>query len=99
MVKITNGVSTLVVTRGAYEGIYKSQGYSISGDLAVKPVEKVVEPEQKTDKVNELIEKPISQWTKEEVKEFASKNNIDISGTKNANEAKAIIKKFIDEMN
>lgn len=27
MVKITNGIKTLTVTRGAFNGIYKSQGY------------------------------------------------------------------------
>jgi hypothetical protein len=35
------------------------------------------------------------QWTKAEVKEFARANGIDISGTKNVNEAKEIIKQFI----
>ena len=46
--------------------------------------------------VEEILEKPISQWNKEEVKRFAAIKEIDISGTKNANEAKEIIKSFID---
>ena len=46
--------------------------------------------------VEEILEKPISQWNKEEVKRFAAIKEIDISGTKNANEAKEIMKSFID---
>ena len=45
--------------------------------------------------MDEVQEKPISQWNKEEVKRFAALKNIDISGTKNAGEAKNIIKEFL----
>ena len=40
-------------------------------------------------------EKPISQWSKTEVKKYAELKRIDITGTKNVNEAKAIIKEFL----
>lgn len=101
MVKITNGVVTFEVTRGAYDGIYSHQGF--------KPVKEVVEEkvvaadedaDNRTDDekfADELVEKPISQWNKEEVKRFAAIRDIDISGTKNANEAKEIIKQFMAE--
>ena len=49
------------------------------------------------DDVEELLEKPISQWNKTEVKDFAAAKGIDIHGTKNANEAKEIIKKYLDD--
>ena len=48
------------------------------------------------DDFEELLEKPISQWNKTEVKDFAAAKGIDIHGTKNANEAKEIIKKYLD---
>ena len=100
MVKITNGIVTFEVTRGAYDGIYSHQGF--------KPVKKVAEKKVAADKdvdnrtddekfADELVEKPISQWNKEEVKRFAAIRDIDISGTKNANEAKEIIKQFLAE--
>lgn len=102
MVKITNGIVTFEVTRGAYDGIYSYQGF--------KPVDEVKKAEEKvaagegvdnrTDDekfADELVEKPISQWNKEEVKRFAAIRGIDISGTKNANEAKEIIKQFLAE--
>ena len=97
MVKITNGVNVFEVTRGAFDGIYSRQGYRLI-DVDEKVSEMPVIPEKSEDEifVEEILEKPISQWNKEEVKRFAAIKEIDISGTKNANEAKEIIKSFID---
>lgn len=99
MVDITNKVDTYSVTKGAYEDIFKRQGF--------KPVEEekenkkeTVEETKKTDEeayIEELMEKPISQWNKEEVKTYASLKNIDISNTKNIGEARNIIKQSIDK--
>ena len=47
--------------------------------------------------VQELEKKPLSQWNKDEVKKYATICSVDISGTKNAKEAKERIKAFIDE--
>ena len=102
MVKITNGVVTFEVTRGAYDGIYSHQGFKPVEEVEEVAEEKVATGEDvdnRTDDekfADELAEKPISQWNKEEVKRFAAIKEIDISGTKNANEAKEIIKSFID---
>ena len=99
MVDITNLVNTYSVTKGAYEDIFKRQGF--------KPVKEekedkkeTVEETKKTDEeayIEELMEKPISQWNKEEVKTYASFKNIDISNTKNIGEARNIIKQSIDK--
>ena len=99
MVKITNGVNVFEVTRGAFDGIYSRQGYKLVDEKAeAKAPEAPAAPEKSEDEifVEEILEKPISQWNKEEVKHFAAIKKIDISGTKNANEAKEIIKSFID---
>ena len=99
MVKITNGVDVFEVTRGAFDGIYSRQGYKLVDEKAEAKVDEVhVAPEKSKDEVfaEEILEKPISQWNKEEVKHFAAIKGIDISGTKNANEAKEIIKSFIN---
>lgn len=99
MVKITNGVNVFEVTRGAFDGIYSRQGYKLIDEKAeAKASEVFAVPEKSEDDifVEEILEKPISQWNKEEVKHFAAIKEIDISGTKNANEAKEIIKSFID---
>lgn len=99
MVDITNKVDTYSVTKGAYEDIFKRQGF--------KPVEEekedkkeTVEETKKTNEeayIEELMEKPISQWNKEEVKTYASLKNVDISNTKNIGEARNIIKQSIDK--
>ena len=99
MVKITNGVNVFEVTRGAFDGIYSRQGYRLVDEKVEVKASKVhAAPEKSEDDifVEEILEKPISQWNKEEVKRFAAIKEIDISGTKNANEAKEIIKSFID---
>ena len=102
MVKITNGVNVFEVTNGAFDEIYSRQGYTVmdeevSGNEAVE-AEVVSVPEKSDDEifVEEILEKPISQWSKDEVKRFAGIKGIDITDTKSANEAKDIIKSFID---
>lgn len=101
MVKITNGKDIFEVTRGAFDGIYSRQGYTIFEEKKQVEVDEQVnvEPEKSEDEIfaDEIIEKPISQWSKEEVKRFASVKGIDITGTKNANEAKELIKQFLEE--
>lgn len=101
MVKITNGVNVFEVTRGAFDGIYSRQGYTIMNEKAAKGAktpEAPKAPEKTEDEifVEEILEKPISQWNKDEVKRFAGIKEIDITGTKNANEAKEIIKSFLE---
>ena len=101
MVKITNGVNVYEVTKGAFDGIYSRQGYR---KVEEQPVEDVTpedvnkEPEKTEDElfIEGILEKPIGQWNKDEVKKFAEIKSIDISGTKNANEAKERIKAFLD---
>ena len=99
MVKITNGVNVFEVTRGAFDGIYSRQGYKLVDEKAeAKAPVAPAAPEKSEDDifVEEILEKPISQWNKEEVKRFAALKEIDITGTKNVNEAKEIIKSFIE---
>lgn len=103
MVKITNGRDVFEVTEGAFEGIFIHQGFRKCDEVKTKSIDVVDEVEipvvDAADEFDELEEveneKPVSQWTKAEVKEFARANGIDLSGTKNVNEAKEIIKQFI----
>lgn len=101
MVKITNGINVFEVTTGAYEGIYRHQGYQIIGEEKEQDFvsEESSENEETADEIfaEELQKKPISQWNKEEVKRYAAVKGIDIKGTKSVNEAKEIIKKVMNE--
>lgn len=122
MVDITNGINTITVTKGAFEEIYKHQGYTLVHDYAssiqVKPSETIKSEDnnyidetkglknnsqEETDKTddsesleNELLEKPISQWSQEELREYAEENGISLEGVTKAKEARNIIKNFID---
>lgn len=101
MVKITNGINVFEVTSGAYEGIYRHQGYQIidKGREQDFVPEESSDGEETADEIfaEELQKKPISQWNKEEVKRYAAIKGIDIKGTKSVNEAKEIIKKAMNE--
>lgn len=99
MVKITNFVNTFEVTQGAYDDIFKKQGFTLVEEKKETVKEKAEKAEELTDEeyVERLIEKPLSQWNKKEVKTYASINNIDISKTQNIGEARDIIKKSMDE--
>lgn len=93
MIKITNGFVECEVSKGAYNDIFRKQGFVIVEDEAEKEIKE--ENRDSENKFVELLEKPLSTWTKEEVKTFADKNNIDITGTKNVGEAKNRIKAFL----
>lgn len=122
MVDITNKVDTYSVTKGAYDDIFKKQGFELVEETprkkkkaTKKPVKEAVEEveedeweeaEEATGKdykseeenyVEKLMEKPISQWNKEEVKAYASIKGLDISKTQNIGEARNIIKQSIDK--
>lgn len=100
MVKITNGTNVYEVTKGAYEGIYRYQGYQvIDGEKEQQfDTEFEAKGERSADElfVEELEKKPISQWGRDEVKHYAAIKDIDLTGTKSANEAKELIKKVMN---
>lgn len=99
MIKITNGVMVIEVTKGAFEGVFKSQGYYPVNDNKnanrKREAAEEANEERDADEFADLVQKPIGQWTKQEVKDFAAAKSIDISKTKNANEAKAIISEYL----
>ena len=66
---------------------------------AVDEPEQEVEDEQSEDDAwcEELEKKPIGQWNKAEVKQYASIKGIDITGTKSINEARDRIKAAREE--
>lgn len=113
MIKITNGDITTFVSRGAYESQYKDLGFVIEGSLPFEEKYDDSDDESfdgasddfvdsgetdATDDYADLLEKPISQWSKNEVRDFAHAKGIDIKGTKNVNEAKDVIKKYLEDL-
>ena len=122
MVKCTNGIAVIEVTEGAFNTIFKDQGYRPIVDEEKTPVTLVETPDDEEvetpdednsegeseeqadtdvsgekDEIDSLLEKPIGQWSNDEVKAFAEAKGIDITGTKNAKEAKGRIRKFLED--
>ena len=101
MVTIKNGDNIHVVTEGAYKEIFSRLGYEIISGKEEVSIETPIDVDDNTMSEEEMEfilgveEKPISQWSKAEVKKYAELKHIDITGTKNVNEAKAIIKEFL----
>lgn len=98
MVKITNGINVFEVTSGAYEDIYKHQGYQVVAEEDENDFVPDGAAENSTKTANDIFveeiqKKPMSQWSKDEVKRYAAIVGIDLSGTKSVNDAKEIIKK------
>ena len=101
MVTIKNGNNVHVVTEGAYKEIFSKLGYEIISGKEEVSIETPIDVDDNamSEEDEEFIlgveEKPISQWSKTEVKKYAELKRIDITGTKNVNEAKAIIKEYL----
>lgn len=103
MVKVTNGIETFTIPEGAM-AVYKNMGFRKVGENKTTNKEKPVKPvkaekpkENNKSILEEIEEKPISQWNQEEVKEFAAAKGYDVSEAKSLKQAKAIIKKALEE--
>jgi len=96
MIEITNGANRFSVTQGAFDTIYKRQGY---WPWFEDEVGDSVQSALTEDEIfaSELEEKPISQWNKDEVARYATIMDIDLSGTRSVRERKARIRGFWDE--
>lgn len=46
--------------------------------------------------VEDILEKPLSQWSVDELKEFVRIKDIDTTGAKKTSEVRAIVKKFLE---
>ena len=103
--EVTRGAfETVYKPMGFYE--FDSESFKHVDDVVDDVVEDVIdEPEQKVEDeqsdddawCEELEKKPIGQWNKAEVKQYASIKGIDITGTKSINEAKDRIKAAREE--
>lgn len=96
MLKIKKGTVILEVLEGAFYSIYSKQGFKIiegkKEEPAIEKVEVKVIP-----KHVELLEKPLSQWTKAECVEYAKNMELDYEG-KSVAELKVAIKEDIERI-
>ena len=84
MIKITDGVRQFTVSKGAFDNIFKQQGYQVF--KSATPADSIKsEPEKQVDP---LDEKPVSQWTKQELKSYCDKHGIDLEGVTSTEEVR-----------
>lgn len=101
MVKITNGIDTFEVTRGAFKTVFQAQGYQVLDDSKtpahIASESGIQDPEKTDDEkfLDEIVEKPVSEWTKDELKKFADLNEISLDGIHSVNDAREVIKNYI----
>lgn len=97
MVSITNGVDTFEVTKGAFETVFKHQGYKLLSDVQTAP-QNALEPVQKTEDelfAEEISKKPITEWSQEEMKRFADIKGISLDGVEKVGQAREIIASYL----
>ena len=106
MVKITNGINVFEVPSGAAKA-YEASGYHIvSGHDNVDKV--IIEDEVVEDVVNdandddrfveEIMEKPVSQWNGEEIRRYASIKGIDLTGVRTTKQARSAVIAYNNEV-
>jgi hypothetical protein len=100
VVKITNGINTTITTKSAFDHLYKDMGFvEVKAEEAkIDEFEKLEDAEEKSEDelfVEELLSKPISSWSKNELKRVANIKAIDTSAANNVSEAKEIVKKAL----
>lgn len=101
MVTIVNALGQKIkVSNGAFENIYKQQGYRIAGETKAAPQkakQSNATGDAEMDAIISAIENtPFSQWTKEAVKNYGELKDIDLTQAKTFTEAKATLKAAID---
>ena len=93
MVKITNGVEEFIVTDGGFHNFYEPIGFrEVTNDN--DPVEA---PHGVTDDGSSLLEKPVSEWTDAELKNFAHDNMVGLKGIKTREGVEEVVSKYLLE--
>lgn len=70
-----------------------------ANEASVETIGVPVEESEEKSWVEDLLEKPISQWSKEETANFVKEKGIDTSSAHKLGEVKDIIKRWIDDQN
>ena len=104
MLTIKKGDIITKVSKQSYEKIFKRKGYKVIGDDAPKTEaaqKSKQEPEAEAEEATateqsvNVDEIPVSEMTKEQLAEFATKHGIDTSTARNVREARQAVQKWI----
>ena len=97
--KITNGRDVFEVTRGAFESIYKRQGFvPFVQEAETEPDSGPPEDEDLTDDeafIADITVKPFSQWSNDELRRYAQLKGMPIPA--NAKQLRAAVQAAVQE--
>jgi hypothetical protein len=106
MVKITNGIKTVEVSNSAYREIFAPMGfYEVGNEITQPKSEKPIqdksvasgdeiEPKADSD-IEDILTKPISTWSSEEIRKIADAKQIDTSSANTVKQARAIVREAL----
>lgn len=107
MVKITDGVDIISVTKGAYEQLFKKNGWTkvVGGNVSDKSTEKKINPftgrpandNDDDDDYEDDDELDLEDKTMDQLREIAEENGIDLRGARSKAEAREIITEAMKE--
>lgn len=81
-------------------GHFEDSNKSNIDNTGTKDIEENTEDSMNTEDkmfIEEILEKPLSQWTGDEMKEFVRIKGIDTSGAQKVSQVRSIIKTYLDE--
>lgn len=97
MIELRNSEGKTIKVPSGARKYYESYGFKMVNNakkVEIPNGEKQEQPKQ--DSFEKLLEKPISSWKKAEILSFAKKYDIDLKSTKSIEEARSVIKSFVD---
>lgn len=91
MKKLISNAGRIITVPTSTEGYYKTLGwkeYKESKPAKQKAVKEEAKPE--------YIDKPISGWTKEQLKDYADKNGVDLSEVSKVEDVRKLVKEHLE---
>ena len=91
MIDITDGTNTFGVTEGAFEDIFEKQGY-------VEAVEDEESSKSELEvQVDLLNDKPVSMWTKQELKAYCDLHDISLEDVTSTDEVRKRVLEYQEQ--
>lgn len=91
MIDITDGTYEFNVTEGAFEDIFKKQGY-----IEVAEYKEISKSELEA-QVDSLDDKPVSMWTKQELKAYCDAHSISLDDVTSTDEVRKRVLEYQEQ--
>ena len=92
MIDITDGTHEFNVTEGAFEDIFKKQGY-----IEIAEEDGTSSKSELEAQVDLLDDKPVSMWTKQELKAYCDANSISLDDVTSTDEVRKRVLEYQEQ--